>query len=84
MSNNLSQGSRVIKPGSHLRHNGKVTQTGRSRKRKKCLVLVFYVSSVNDIRINIRIKLIFSLRRYDDVGMSLCYKCEPGLSNYCA
>ena len=81
MSNNLSQGSRVIKPGSHLRHND---ITGRSRKRKKCLVLVFYVSSVNDIRINIRIKLIFSLRRYDDVGMSLCYKCEPGLSNYCA
>ena len=34
-----------LKPGSHLRHND---ITGRSRKRKKCFVLMFYVSSVNN------------------------------------
>ena len=41
---------RRFKAGSHLRHND---ITGRSRKPKKCLVLmfyaVFYVSSVNNI-----------------------------------
>ena len=37
---------KTVKPGSHLRHND---ITGRSRKRKKCLVLMFYVSSVNNI-----------------------------------
>ena len=41
----LPKGS-ILKPGSHLRHND---ITGKSRKRKKCLVLVFYVSSVNNI-----------------------------------
>ena len=34
-----------VKPGSHLRHND---ITGRSRKRKKYLMLMFYVSSVNN------------------------------------
>ena len=36
----------IVKLGSHLRHND---ITGRSRKRKKCLVLMFYVASVNNI-----------------------------------
>ena len=65
-----------VKPGSHLRHDD---ITGRSRKRKKCLVLMFYVSSVNNISQrhsrnittwtyrHIRIKLIFSLCRYGHV-----------------
>ena len=35
-----------LKPGSHLRHND---ITGRSRKPKQCLVLMFYVFSVNNI-----------------------------------
>ena len=35
----------LVKPGSHLRHND---ITGRSRKGKKYLVLMFYVSSVNN------------------------------------
>ena len=34
----------IIKPGSHLRYND---ITGRSRKRKKYLLLMLYVSSVN-------------------------------------
>ena len=37
--------SASIKPGSHLRHNN---MTGRSRKLKKYIVLMFYVSSVNN------------------------------------
>ena len=35
----------AVKPGSHLRHNN---ITGRSRKREEYLVLIFYVSSVNN------------------------------------
>ena len=60
-----------VKPGSHLRHNDIM---GKSRKRKKCLVLMFYE------HIDIGIKLIFSLCHYDHVVMSLCRKCEPGLT----
>ena len=41
----LAECEGCIKPGSHLRHND---ITGRLRKRKKYLVLMFYVSSVNN------------------------------------